>query len=88
VAKQQDAADITAGSGEIGRCGRGHTTLTVIVIGLCGLMVAGLFATLAALAVAAVHGAPLEILTVSGGTFGTCLTLEIALAALYAGLRR
>jgi len=76
-------------AGETGGSGNGQQTEQVralvwwLIAALCGLAVAALIAGIAALITVVLHGDAMQVLTVGGATFGTCLTLEIALAALY-----
>ncbi|WP_157239226.1 hypothetical protein [Catenuloplanes japonicus] len=54
-----------------------------LVTALCGIAVAVLLAGLAALVTVVLHGDAMQVFTVGGATFGTSLTLEIALVGLY-----
>lgn len=62
--------------------GRLQALVVWFVVTLCGVVGAGLMATIAALITVVLHGDAMEIFTAAGTTFGACLTLEIALAGL------
>jgi hypothetical protein len=53
-----------------------------VIVTLCGVAAATLIAALAALIAVVVDASAMEIFTVAGTTFGTCLTVEIALVSV------
>ena len=91
VARRASAGDLV---GDAGGPGAGQPPEQVralvrwLITVLCGVAVAALIAGIAALITVVLHGDPMQVFTVGGGTLGTCLTLEIALAALFLAGRR